>query len=106
MARHANCRPMLPHAAAILNELARALSGAPAVSSRRAACGVNRSIARSRRTERLIIGFQLGYGAVLPVPGLRQERAAMKRTERRGLAVQRRDSAVPANVFQDGHAVH
>jgi hypothetical protein len=30
----------------------------------------------------------------------------MKRAEGCGLAVQRRDGAVPANVFQDGHAVH
>jgi hypothetical protein len=30
----------------------------------------------------------------------------MKWAEGRGLAVQGRDGAVSANVFQDGHAVH
>ena len=43
---------------------------------------------------------------MFPFPGLRQEGAAMKRPEGRGLAVQRRDGAVSANVFHDGQAVH
>jgi hypothetical protein len=82
------------------------LSGVPAVSSRGAACGVARGIAGSRVTESIIVGFQLGYGAMLPFPGLRQKRAAMNRAEGCGLAAQRCDGAVSANVFQDGHAVH
>jgi hypothetical protein len=96
----------LPTPPQFLMNSRRALSVAPAVSSRRVARRVGRGIARSRVTESLIIGFQLGYGAMLPFPGLRQERAAMNRAEGRGLAVQRRDGAVSANVFHDGQAVH
>ena len=70
------------------------------------ACSVRWRIAGSRVAESLIVGFQLRNGAVLPFPGLRQEGAAMKRSEGRGLAVQRRDGAVSANVFHDGQAVH
>src|SRR4051794_5008922 len=79
---------------------------APAVSSRGAACGVDRGIAGGHRTESLIVGFQFGYGAMFPFPGLRQKGTAVNRPEGRGLAVQRRDGAVPANVFHDGQAAH
>jgi hypothetical protein len=94
-------------AAAILNEPeARPFPERVAVSSRCAVRGVRRGVAGSRVTEGLIIGFQLRNRAMLPFPGLRQERAAMKRPEGRGLAVQRRDGAVSANVFHNGQAVH
>jgi hypothetical protein len=94
-------------AAASLNELAAGLfSESAAASSRCAPCGVHRRIAGSRVIESLIVGFQLGYGAMLPFIGLRQEGAAMKRPEGRGLTAQRRDGAVSANVFQDGQAAH
>jgi hypothetical protein len=105
--RIANCQQASCHAAAILNEPeARPLSGTPAVGSRCAACGLHRGVAGSCVTESLIIGLQLRNGAMLPFLGLRQEGTAMKRPEGRGLSVQRRDGAVSANVFQDGHAVH
>src|SRR5215207_5785952 len=67
---------------------------------------MHRAIACRRAIESPIVGFQLGYGAMLPFPGLRQEGAAMKRPEGRGLTAQRRDGAVSANVFQDGQAAH
>ena len=63
-------------------------------------------MARGGGAESVKIGFEFGDGAMLPFPGLRQKGTAVKRPEGRGLAVQRRDGAVPANVFHDGQAVH
>jgi len=62
-----------PYAAAILNELRRPSPEAPRSAHAAQARRIGRRVAGSRVAESVIVGFQLGYGAMLPFAGLRPE---------------------------------
>src|SRR6185312_14151392 len=52
------------------------------------------------------MGFELRQGAVLPCTRLLQERWPLKRTKCRRLAIQRRNGAIAAHIFQNCLTVH
>lgn len=52
------------------------------------------------------MGFELCHRETLIFIGLRQERLSLRRTECRGLTIERSDGAISTHVFQDRIPTH